>query len=105
LTGKTVKTVFDEVAKAASKTDIQCIDFKLNLSNADSEYTIQRDDTRTFEAMKDGFADDIMADWQENGNTKFSIWLEPDPVELEAQVKIEDSAVESIGRICPRIVI
>lgn len=105
LTGKTVKTLFDEVEKAASKTNIQRIDFKLNLSNADSEYTVQRDDTRIFEAMKDDFADDIVADWHENRNTKFSIWLEPDPVELEAQVKLEDSAVESIGRICPRIAI
>ncbi|KAL2038213.1 hypothetical protein N7G274_009161 [Stereocaulon virgatum] len=105
LTGKTVKTLFDEVAKAASKTDIQRIDFKLSLTNADSEYTIERNDARTFEAMKHEFADDIMADWQANDNTKFSIWVEPDPMELEAQVEIEDSAVESIRNVCPRIAI
>ena len=81
LSEKTVRNLFEEVSRFTSKPDIQRIVITLNNSQADSEYTIEKDDHRTFETMKDDFADDIMADWRENGNTKFSIWLEPDPRE------------------------
>ena len=105
LSGMTIHTLFEEVAKAASRANVLRVDFRLNLSQADSEYTIRRDDAKTFEAMKDEFADDVMNDWQENGNTKFSIWLEPDPVEKGPEVRAAGSVVESIGKDCPRIAI
>ena len=105
LSGMTIHTLFEEVAKAASKANVLRIDFRLNLSQADSEYTVRRDDAKTFEAMKDEFADDVMSDWQENGNTKFSIWLEPDPAEKGPEVRAAGSIVESIGKDCPRIAI
>ena len=105
LSGMTIHTLFEEVAKAASKTNVLRIDFRLNLSQADSEYMIRRDDAKTFEAMKDDFADDVMNDWQENGNTKFSIWLEPDPVKKGPEVRAAGSVVESNGKDRPRIAI
>ena len=105
LSGKTVRNLFDEVSKFTSKPDIQRIVFKLNLSQADSEYTIQNDDHRTFEAMKDDFADDIMADWKQNGTTKFSIWLEPDPAEEGHQMDAGPSGVLNVDKGCPRITI
>ncbi len=105
LSGKTVRNLFEEVSKFTSKPDIQRIVFKLNLSQADSEYTIQEDDHRTFEAMKDEFADDIMADWKENGTTKFSIWLEPDPAEEANQMDSGTSGVFNVDEGRPRITI
>ena len=105
LSGKTVRTLFEEVSKFTSKPDIQRIVFTLNLSQADSEYTIQKDDQRTFEAMKDGFADDIMADWKENGITKFSIWLEPDPTEEGNQMNYGASGGLNMDEGRPRITI
>ena len=105
LSGKTVRNLFEEVSKFTSKPDIQRIVFTLNLSQADSEYTIQRDDHRTFEAMKDDFADDIMADWRENGITKFSIWLEPDPMEEGNQMNPGASGVLDVNEGRPRITI
>ena len=105
LSGKTVKTLFEEISKFASKPDIQRIVFKLNLSQADSEYTIQKDDQRTFEAMKDDFADDIMADWKGNGTTKFSIWLEPDPMEKENNISPGASGVLNVDVGRPRFMI
>lgn len=105
LCGKTVRNLFEEVSKFTSKPDIQRIVFTLNLSQADSEYTIGKDDHRTFEAMKDDFADDIMADWKENGITKFSIWLEPDPTEEGNQRNPGASGVLSVDEGHPRITI
>ena len=104
LSGKTVRNVFEEVSKFTSKPDIQCIVFTLNLSQADSEYTIQKDDNRTLEAMKDGFADDITADWRENGITKFSIWLEPDPTEEGNQMN-PVASVRNLDEGRPRITV
>lgn len=105
LSEKTVRTLFVEVSKFTSKPDIQRIVFKLNLSQADSEYTVQKDDQRTFEAMKDDFADDIMADWKGNGTTKFSIWLEPDPTEEEDNISPGASGVLNVDVGRPRITI
>ena len=105
LSGKTVRTLFEDVSKFISKPDIQRIVFKLNLSQADSEYTIQKDDLRTFEAMRDDFADDIMADWKENGTIKFSIWLEPDPAEEGNQMDSGASGVLNVDEGRPRIMI
>ena len=105
LSGKTVGNLFEEVSKFTSKPDIQRIVFTLNLSQADSEYTIQKDDHRTFEAMKDDFADDITADWRENGIIKFSIWLEPDPTEEGNQMSSGASGVLNVDQGCPRITI
>ena len=105
LSGKTVRTLFEEVAKFTSKPNIQRIVFTLNLSQADSEYTIQKDDQRTFEAMKDDFADDIMADWRENGITKFSIWLEPDPMEEGNRMNYGASGGLNLDEGRPRITI
>ena len=104
LSGKTVRNLFEEVSKFTSKPNIQCIVFTLNLSQADSEYTIQKDDHRTFETMKDDFADDIMADWRENGITKFSIWLEPDPTEGN-RMDPGASGVHNVDEGRPRITI
>ena len=105
LSGKTVRNLFEEVAKFTSKPNIQRIVFTLNLSQADSEYTIKKDDQRTFEAMKDDFADDIMADWRENGVTKFSIWLEPDPMEEGNQMSTGASGGPNADEGRPRITI
>ena len=105
LGGKTVRNLFEEVSKFTSKPDIQRIVFILNLSQADSEYTIQKDDHRTFEAMKGDFADDIMADWKENGIAKFSIWLEPDPTEEGNQANPGASGVLNVDEGRPRITI
>ena len=105
LSGKTVRTLFEEVSKFTSKRDIQRIVFTLNLSQADSEYTVQKDDQRTFEAMKDDFADDIMADWKENRITKFSIWLEPDPMEEGNQMIYGASGDLNLDEGRPRITI
>ena len=105
LSGKTVRTLFEEVSNFTSKPEIQRIVFKLYLSQADSEYTIQKDDHRTFEAMKDEFADDIMADWTQNGTTKFSIWLEPDPAEEGNQMDSVASGVLHVNEGRPRITI
>ena len=105
LSGKNVHDLFNEVSRFTSKADIQRIDFRLNLSQADSEYTIRRDDAKTFEAMKEEFADDIVSDWQANGNTKFSIWLEPDPVEQRAGVRDVGVDVENISHSRLRIAI
>ena len=105
LSGKTVRNLFDEVSKFTSKPDIQRIVFKLNLSQADSEYTIHKDDHRTFETMKDDFADDIMADWKQNGTAKFSIWLEPDPAEERNQMDSGALGVLNVDEGCPRITI
>ena len=105
LSGKTVRNLFDEVSDFTSKSDIQRILFRLNLSQADSEYTIQKDDHRTFEAMKDDFADDIMADRKENGTIKFSIWLEPDPAEEGNQMDSRVPGVLNVDDGRPRITI
>ena len=105
LGGKTIETLFEEVSNFTSKPDIQRIVFKLNLSQADSEYIIQKKDDRTFEAMKDDFADDIMADWKGNGTTKFSIWLEPDPTEEEDNISPGASGVLNVDVGRPRITI
>ena len=105
LSGKTVRNLFEEVSRFTSKPDIQRIVFKLNLSQADSEYTIQKDDHRTFEAMKDEFADDIMVDWKQNGTTKFSIWLEPDPTEEDNNMNPGASGVLNVDEGRPRITI
>ena len=105
LGGKTIETLFEEVSKFTSKPDIQRIVFKLNLSQADSEYIIQKKDDRTFEAMKDDFVDDIMADWKGNGTTKFSIWLEPDPMEEEDNINLGASGVLNVDVGRPRITI
>ena len=105
LSGKTVGNLFEEVSKFTSKPDIQRIVFTLNLLQADSEYTIQKDDHRTFDAMKDDFADDIMADWRENGITKFSIWLEPDPTEEGNRMNPGASGVLNVDEGRPRITI
>ena len=105
LSGKTVRTLFEEVSKFTSARDIQRIVFTLNLSRADSEYTIQKDDQRTLEVMKDDFADDIMADWRENGITKFSIWLEPDPMEEGNQMNYSASGSLNLDEGRPRITI
>ena len=105
LSGKTVRNLFEEVSNITSKPDIQRIDFRLNLSQADSEYTIRKDDHHTFEAMKDEFADDIMTDWKENGITKFIIWLEPDPTEEGNQMNLGAPGVLDADRGRPRITI
>ena len=105
LSGKTVRELFDEVSLFTSKPDIQRIVFKLILSQADSEYIIQKDDHRMFEAMQEDFADDIMADWRQNGTTKFSIWLEPDPAEERNQMASGASSVLNVDDGRPRITI
>ena len=105
LSGKTVRNLFEEVSKFTSKPNIQRIVFTLNLSQADSGYTIQKDDHRTLEAMKDDFADDIMADWRGNGITKFSIWLEPDPTVEGNQMSYGASGVLNVDERRARITI
>ena len=105
LSEKTVRTLFEEVSRFTSKPDIQRIVFKLNMSQADSEYTVQKDDHRAFAAMKDEFAEDITADWEKNGTAKFSIWLEPDPAEEGIQMDSGASGVLHVDAGRPRITV
>jgi hypothetical protein len=100
LSGKSVENVFEEVSRFTSKPDIQRIDFKLKLAPADSKSSIKCNDSKAFENMKEDFADDIMADVRDKGNTKFTIWLEPDPIEQDLQVEVRGS---SMGKGCPQI--
>ena len=87
LSDKSVQMVFEEVEHLTFTANIQRILFTLNLSRAESVFAIQRNDSRTFDAMKDGFGDDIGEDRHVNGKAKFTILLEPETSEAAVPMR------------------
>ena len=102
LSGKSVGSLFEEVSHFISKPNIQRIDFKLKLAQADFRSSIKCNDSKAFENMKKDFANDIMADVNDKGNRNFTIWLEPDPIQQDPRVEFCGS---SMGEGCPQILI
>jgi len=84
LVGKTVASLFDEIAELTRRPSIDRMNFKLTTSQSDSEYLIRRGEEDILEEMRNEFMQDMKADMINTGNTDFGIWLEPDPRDSNA---------------------
>ena len=90
LHNKTVDTLFAEISTLVGRRGIERISFQLKAEGSESEYVVARGDETTFADMRVAFSEEIKADKRATGNTRFEIWVEPDPVELRQGQSVDD---------------
>lgn len=93
LVGKTIDTLFDEVASLAGARDIKSINLKLTTSQKDAVCVVPRNDIGAFEVTKRKFSRLINEDLR-TGNTEFEIELDPGRVEPQGQMETKGDDID-----------
>lgn len=91
--GKTIDTLFEEVASLAGKQDIKSIFFRLTASQKDAVCVVKRNDVGAFEVMKKKFSRLINEDLK-MGNTDFEIELDPGHIEPQGQMETKEDDID-----------